>query len=285
MPTSHLGGTLNDGEAVDKRSLRALRGNGLGLAGLGRQHEGAEHRTDEDADSPDVRSCRPPGAGGRRQGDSPSDGLSNAVDEYPEAGTRFVKLFVAAARAVGGFRPADDNYAGAGAIDRLREVFDREGWILESDGQLRPKVLDSLEGWELTDALRTLVRRARRGADDAELLIGTSKNLEEAVARHVLQGVSGGYSPSMDFVSTLYMAFDRLELATPRTTEKLDEDPYRELVLAIYYVGRAVNRLSNDRGDGHGRLTPPVATALEAQMTSLGAALVSELLLTAFDSR
>lgn len=211
--------------------------------------------------------------------------LSNAIDEYPQAGERFVRLLVVAARAVGCFRPEDDNYAGADAIRRLRAVFDREGWVLESDGQLQPKVLDSLEGRELTDALQALVRRARRGAGDAELVIGTSKNLEEAVARHVLTQVTGGYSPTMDFVSTLYMAFDRLDLATPKTTEKLDEDPYRELLLAIYFIGRAVNRLRNDRGDGHGRPTPPVATALEAQLTSLGAALVSELLLTALEAR
>jgi hypothetical protein len=209
--------------------------------------------------------------------------LSNAVDEDPRGGEKFVTLFVTAARAVGCFRPEDDNYAGADAIRRLRAAFDREGWILETDGQLRPKVLDSLEGRELTVALQNLVRRARRGADDAELVIGTSKNLEEAVARHVLTQVTGGYSPTMDFVSTLYMAFDRLGLATPTTTQKLDEDPYRELVLAIYFVGRAVNRLRNDRGDGHGRPKPPVATALEAQLTSLGAALVSELLLTALE--
>jgi len=211
--------------------------------------------------------------------------LSNAVDEDPRGGEKFVRLFVTAARAVGCFRPGDDNYAGADAMRRLRAAFDREGWLLEADGQLRPEVLDSLHGRELTEALQTLVRRARRGADDAELVIGTSKNLEEAVARHVLTEVTGGYSPAMDFVSTLYMAFDRLGLATPQTPEKLDENPYRELVLAIYLVGRAVNRLRNDRGDGHGRPTPPVATALEAQVSSLGAALVSELLLTGLEAR
>lgn len=210
--------------------------------------------------------------------------LANALDEHPKEGGEFVRLFVAAARAVGSFRPADDNYAGNDAVRRLQEAFDRDGWILESDGALRPKVLDSLEGCKLTAALWALVRRARRGADDSELVIGTSKNLEEAVARHVLAEVTGGYEASRNFNSTLFMAFERLGLA-PTSMDRLDTDPYRDLVSAIYLVGVAVNRLRNDRGDGHGRPTPPVATALEAQLSALGAALVSELLLAALDGR
>ena len=82
----------------------------------------------------------------------------------------------------------------------------------------------------------------------------------------------------MDFVSTLFAAYDRLGLAAPHTTDHLDADPIAKLEIAIYFVGRAVNRLRNDRGDGHGRPTPPVATALEARLTAAGAALVAELL-------
>lgn len=50
-------------------------------------------------------------------------------------------------------------------------------------------------------------------------------------------------------------------------------------------MARAVNRLRNDRGDGHGRPTASVATALEARLSGAGAALVSELLLTALGAR
>lgn len=83
--------------------------------------------------------------------------LGNAVDEDPEAVEKFVKLFVSAARAVGSFRPDNDNYAGIDAIRRLQDALDREGWLLETDGQLRPKVLDSLDGRELTEARQNLV--------------------------------------------------------------------------------------------------------------------------------
>jgi len=210
--------------------------------------------------------------------------LSSAVDADPTAGERFVRLFVAAVRAVGGFRSDDENYVGADTARRLRDAFAREGWSLTDDGQLLAKVLDGLEGRELTVALRAYVRRAQRGVSDPELIIGTSKCLEEAVSRHVLQEVTGGYSTSLDFVSTLFAAFDRLELPVPDTTDRLDPDPYRELLIAIHLAARAVNRLRNDRGDGHGRPAPAVAEALEARLSAQVAAVVCELLLTALEA-
>ena len=210
--------------------------------------------------------------------------MRQIIDGDPMVGEKFVTSFVAAVRACGGFFPDDENFIGEGEVRRLQHAFHREGWTLDDYGALQPRVLSGLDGRELTEALRAYVRRAQRGAGDAELVIGTSKCLEEAVARHVLNEATGGYSASMDFVSTLFAAYDRLGLAAPHTTDHLDADPYRELEIAIYFVGRAVNRLRNDRGDGHGRPTPPVATALEARLTAAGAALVAELLLTAVES-
>lgn len=209
--------------------------------------------------------------------------MRNTIDGDARSGEKFVASFVAAGRAVGGFVPSDDNYVGEDLVRRLREAFRRVGWVLDDDGGLSPQVLEGLEGRDLTDALRNYVRRAQRGADDVELVIGTSKNLEEAVARHVLQEVTGDYSPQRDFVSSLFAAFDRLGLATPKTTDHLDPDPYRELQMAIHLVGRAVNRLRNDRGDGHGRPTIPL-TVLEARLSAMSAALVSDLLLTALEA-
>lgn len=211
--------------------------------------------------------------------------MSACVDEHPQEGEVFVQKFVASVRACGGFNPTDDNYIGTDVVERLQAAFRREGWQLAADGDLAPLVLDGLDGQELTEALWAYVRRARRGAGDAELVIGTSKCLEEAAARHVLTEVSGGYMPGADFVSTLYMACDRLGLAVPKTTDQLDPDPYRELMIAIHYLGRAVNRLRNDRGDGHGRPGPAVATALEARLTAGASALVTDLMLTALSER
>jgi hypothetical protein len=45
----------------------------------------------------------------------------------------------------------------------------------------------------LTDALRAYVDRINRNPDDAALQVGTGKDLDEAVARHVLEQRLGSY--------------------------------------------------------------------------------------------
>jgi len=61
----------------------------------------------------------------------------------------------------------------------------------------------------------------------------------------------------------------------------MDKDPYKAMQQALFLLACAVNRLRNDRGDGHGRPEPSVATTLEGRLSSTSAGLVCELLLTA----
>lgn len=205
--------------------------------------------------------------------------LSSALDNDLEGGQRFVELFLKQVKASGGLDPTSDSYAGEETISRVRTALSREGWDLMSDGTVLPLVLEHMEGREMTDALRIYVRRARRAAADDEVLIGTSKCLEEAVARHVLVEVGAGYEHLRDIVSLFYHAFDRLGLAQPAANAPLDPDPYRDLQISVQLVARAVARLRNDRGDGHGRPAVSTATGLESSLCSLASALVSELLL------
>ena len=126
----------------------------------------------------------------------------------------------------------------------------------------------------MTDALSAYVRRAQRGAGDAELVIGTAKNLEEATVRHVLKEVTGEYAtagPTANFPTALYSAFHLVGLAG--SGAQLDKDPYRALQQALFLLACAVNRLRNERGDGHGRPEPSVATALEGRLSAQSAGL------------
>jgi len=91
-----------------------------------------------------------------------------------------------------------------------------EGFILASDGELRPQVLDTLRGAELTIALDAYVRRAQKGAEDAALLAGTSKDLVEATAARVLVELWPSTTPPHNFPALLGMAFVALKLKTPR---------------------------------------------------------------------
>ena len=206
--------------------------------------------------------------------------LSHAIDREPAKGERFVKLFVGQVRACGGFRPDSQECPGADTIARLRDAFRHRGFDLDPEGHLRPRLLENLEGAELTDALAAYVRRAQTGAGDAELVIGSAKNLEEATVRHVLKELTGEYPTSgraAVFPMVLFDAFTALDLAV--SPHQLDKDPYKALQQALFLLACAVNRLRNDRGDGHGRPEPSVATLLESRLSSQAAGLVCELLL------
>ena len=212
--------------------------------------------------------------------------LAHAIDRQPDKGARFVELFVNQVRASGGFRPGTPDYPNPETVNQLREAFRRVGFELDPEGNLRPTILENLEGTDLTDALSAYVRRARLGSGDPELLIGTAKNLEEATVRHVLKEITGKYDtvgPDAHFPTALFNAFYALDLTGSEV--QLDEDPYRALQQALFLLACSVNRLRNDRGDGHGRPEPSVATALEGRLSTQSAGLVCELLLTALQAR
>ena len=212
--------------------------------------------------------------------------LAYARDREQEKGERFVGLLIHQVRASGGFQIGTPDCPGADTVTQLRAAFGRAGFELDPEGNLRPTVLENLEGVELTEALSAYVRRAQRGASDAELLIGTAKNLEEATVRHVLKEITGEYATAgkgSHFPTALYNAFYALGLTG--SDAKLDDDPYRALQKALFLLACAVNRLRNDRGDGHGRPEPSVATALEGSLSTKSAGLVCEFLLAALKSR
>jgi hypothetical protein len=175
--------------------------------------------------------------------------LAFALDRDPTAGAQFVKMYVDQVRARGGFRAADPNCPGVDTIDALRRAFKNVGYGLDADGVLRPTLFEALEGATMTEALWSYVRRARTGAEDPELVIGTAKNLEEAVIRHVLKEKTGTYATSgsqSHFPTSLFSAYYALGLTG--SPIELDKDPYKAIQQALFLLACAVNRLRNDRG-------------------------------------
>jgi len=191
--------------------------------------------------------------------------LSWAIDNDPEAGGKLVESLLAKIRACGGFRVESDNYVGQDTITNAIEAFASEGYVLSSDGELRAKNLDSLSGRELTDALKGYSRRAKRGAEDAALLTGTSKDLLEATAAHVINMKYGSYPKRANFPALLGQAFVTLGLATPEHPEIQGEAPHRPMERAMYQAACGINRLRNREGTGHGRPWIPNVSQAEAQ--------------------
>jgi hypothetical protein len=168
-------------------------------------------------------------------------------------------------RACGGFREASTNYAGREAIDNAKAAFDMEGFVLADDGTLSPKVLSSLSGVALTDALTAYARRAQKGAEDAALIAGTGKDLMEATAAHVLETLQGGYPSGANFQALLGMAFVALDLAVPEMPEQPGESPVKSMERGLFLSSLGVNRVRNKQGSGHGRPWLPTLADEEAK--------------------
>jgi len=209
--------------------------------------------------------------------------LFAAVERHPQKGERLVRSLIDAVRACGGFRPTNENYPGAEPVQALRSALRNEGADLDDEGNVRPLNLESLDGRELTDALWSYVRRARRGGWDTAVVLGTAKSLEEAAARHVLKQRTGQYPSHTNMPATLYAAFSTLGMAVPTKTvaDALSSDPREAIQQAAWLLAVAVNKFRNAEGEGHGRPEVAATTQAEADVVSLAAALVTQLLLDA----
>lgn len=177
--------------------------------------------------------------------------LNWAIENNADAGGRFVYGLLGHVRGCGGFREDSPNYVGVDAIRGAVDAFSTEGLVLGADGILSPRVLDGLSGNELTDALDSYVRRAKKGVTDAALLTGTSKDLLEATAGHVLVTRYGGYSPKSNFPTLLGQAFVALDMAVPNDGKQ--DTPINRLDRALFEAACAINTLRNKQGTGHGR--------------------------------
>jgi len=206
--------------------------------------------------------------------------LSWAIEYEPEAGGRFVYSFLSEIRGHGGFRSGSPNFVGQDAIDTAAAAFATEGYVLTSDGELRPKVLEGLTGAAYTEALMGYIRRAKRGASDAALLVGTSKDLLEAVCAHIMQE-RRGVVPTSNFPTLLGQLYIELGLATPEEKPISGEPAGRRVERAMYELACSLNSLRNKEGTGHGRPWLPSVSDAEAKMAIESMGVIAERLFAA----
>jgi hypothetical protein len=165
-------------------------------------------------------------------------------------------------------------------------AFEAEPVELTTDGLLRPRNLEGLSGRALSDALRSYVTRAARGREDSVLLSGTSKDIIEATAAHVLTERFGSYSEQADFATLLGQAFVAvgLEPQRPKQEQPGLAGARTALSVSIYELGLAVNRLRNKAGSGHGRPFLPELSEGEIRAATEAAGLVAGRLLDALEA-
>jgi hypothetical protein len=208
-----------------------------------------------------------------------------ALEHSYENGRGFVGQLVSLIRTHGGFRSGSPNYVGEEAIASVREAMASEGFLLTTEGELRPAALDTLTGTDLTEALEAYVRRAQKGSEDAALVVGTGKDLLEAVAAHVLVECWNNSDPPHNFPMLLGQAFVASNLKTSADKPIDGEPPQHRLQRALYDAACAVNTLRNKQGTGHGRPWLPSITSEEARHATQVMGVVGELLLHALRTR
>ena len=207
--------------------------------------------------------------------------LENAQDEGEVVAAAVISLI----RAKGGFRESSPNYVGKDAVRDAIDAFRMEGCSLAEDGELQSTALDTLSGEDMTVALEAYVRRARRGSQDAALLVGTGKDLLEATAAHVIQSRFGSYPTQANFPTLLGQAFTVLGLATPQLPMAAKEPPQRRLERALYEAGCAVNALRNKEGAGHGRPWAAAVSDAEARASIQLIGIVASFMLAAYKDK
>ena len=211
--------------------------------------------------------------------------LSWALENAPDRAEVFVAALISVLRGKGGFRKASPNFAGDDAITDTIEAFRTEGFVLSADGELHPTSLDTLGGAQLTDTLESYVRRARRGSEDAALLVGTGKDLLEATAAHVISELFGQYPQQANFPTLLGQAFVSVGMTTPQTASTPGEPPQCRLQRALYEAGCAVNALRNKQGTGHGRPWLPAVSDGEARAATQLMGIIAGFLLAAHKTK
>lgn len=211
--------------------------------------------------------------------------LNWAIENDIANAERLAAGIIASVKACGGFRNSSPNFVGADEITNLSNALRPEGIILGTDGSISQVALDNLSGRNLTQALRVYVNRAKKGIQDAALVVGTSKDLMEAVAAHVVQEQWGHYPSNVNFPGLLGQAFTALDMATPEQTAVPGEHQRCRLERTLYETACSINNLRNKQGTGHGRPWVPDLKGYEAKAAVELIGAIAELMLDNLEAK
>lgn len=206
-----------------------------------------------------------------------------AFQNNKSGGEQCVEGLLACLRACGGFREASPNFVGAEPLANAIGAFKAESFTLSSDGHLLAQTLDNLSGHELSMALRSYIRRAKDGVEDAALLVGTGKDLLEATAAHILVERKIPYSQGANFETMLGMAFVAVGLKTPQHSIVAGEPAQAKAERAMFELALGINTMRNKLGTGHGKPWIPTLTLIEAGAAVQFIGTIAEWLLHAHD--
>ncbi|MFC8037974.1 abortive infection family protein [Paenarthrobacter sp. NPDC057355] len=185
-------------------------------------------------------------------------------------------------RVHGSFTADHDKYFPE-AVRSAQAAFTRVGWNLSDDGQLFPMgEIDLSTGGR--QALEEQLERLRKNTDDPAALLGTAKDLLEASAKFVLEGVGFPVSGKEDFNQLWYLSRERLNLLPQNVDTNVPGYKSIQAVLgSAWKIADQVNALRNLQGTGHGRTLPTGVTGELALLVVREACSVADFMLSTLD--
>lgn len=200
----------------------------------------------------------------------------------PVGAKRLVEAMLTDLRVFGSFTSDHPNYS-AEAVKSAQRAFSRSGWLLGDDGLLTPMAgIDVSTGGR--HALDEQLARLRRSTEDPGALLGTSKDLLEAVAKFVLQEMGLPLSGKETFNHLWYLSRERLNLLPQNVDANVPgHESVRAVLQSAWAIADQVNELRKIQGAGHGRTLPTGVTRELALLVVRESCSVAEFMLTSLD--
>lgn len=205
-----------------------------------------------------------------------------AAGRHPHRARDLIEALLTQLRVDGAFDPQaaahnDD------AIRKLRRALARAGWHVDDEGYLSVLGVADLDAGG-RPALEETLERLRRASDDPALLLGTAKDLLEAVAKFVLSELGVPYNDKADFAELWYHARDRLGIHPKQVAfGQPAAGPIQALLQSAWTIAEATNQIRNLQGTGHGRTLPTGVTREMALLVVREACSVAEFVLATLD--
>lgn len=185
-------------------------------------------------------------------------------------------------RVFGCFNPEGSAYD-KNRVRSAQRAFTREGWALSEEGVLTPAgAIDLTTGGR--EALDEQLERLRRATDDPGQLLGSAKDLLEAVAKFVLDEFGMTVPRNADFDYLWYLARERLGALPEQVDSTLPgANNIKAILQSSWKIAEQVNKLRGMQGTGHGRTLPTGVSADMALLVVREACSVAEFMLTRMD--
>jgi hypothetical protein len=206
-----------------------------------------------------------------------------AARRRPERARQLVDGLLVALRVAGCFDPAGTNVYDRDRVRTAQRAFRPLGWVLSDDGFLSAAgAIDLTTGGR--EALDEQVERLRRATDDPGQLLGSAKDLLEAVAKFVLEEFAVPVTKNDSFDHAWHLARDRLSLLPTQVNPALPgANNIKAILQSSWTIAEQVNKLRNLQGTGHGRTLPTGVSADMALLIVREACSVAEFVLATLD--